>query len=92
MRKSDSGHLAGPPPGRGSGIVKNPKCGSDKARWQKNLERDPRVTCMVEAGTEYVQLRGVVIQGTAEPVDSRDEVARISAPGPGSCIASNGVY
>ena len=30
----------------------------------KNLERDPRVTCMVEAGTEYAELRGVVIQGS----------------------------
>ena len=45
----------------------------------KNLERDPRVTCMVEAGAEYAELRGVVIQGTAEQVDSRDEVVRISA-------------
>ena len=44
----------------------------------KNLERDPRITCMVEAGTEYHQLRGVVIQGVVERVDARDEIIRVS--------------
>ena len=44
----------------------------------KNLERDPRVTCMIEEGTEYFELRGVVIQGTVERVDDREEISRIS--------------
>jgi nitroimidazol reductase NimA-like FMN-containing flavoprotein (pyridoxamine 5'-phosphate oxidase superfamily) len=31
-----------------------------------NLRRDPRVTVLVEAGEDYSQLRGVMIQGRAE--------------------------
>lgn len=31
-----------------------------------NLKRDPRITVLVEAGESYDQLRGVMIQGTAE--------------------------
>jgi PPOX class probable F420-dependent enzyme len=36
---------------------------SQKAR---NLARDPRVTCLVETGDEYFDLRGVQVQGVAE--------------------------
>ena len=38
---------------------------SQKAR---NIERDPRVTCLVEAGEAYFDLRGVQINGIARPV------------------------
>ena len=41
---------------------------SQKAR---NLARDPRVTCLVEDGEDYFELRGVSVTGTAELV--RDE-------------------
>jgi PPOX class probable F420-dependent enzyme len=37
----------------------------------KNLERDPRVSCLVEDGEDYFELRGVSITGTAKLV--RDE-------------------
>ena len=37
----------------------------------KNLERDARITCLVETGTDYFELAGVSVQGTAEIV--RDE-------------------
>jgi PPOX class probable F420-dependent enzyme len=37
----------------------------------KNLERDPRITCLVEDGEDYFELRGVSVTGTAELV--RDE-------------------
>ncbi|WP_431972469.1 pyridoxamine 5'-phosphate oxidase family protein [Nocardia sp. bgisy134] len=42
-----------------------------KAKSQKavNLRRDPRITCMVEAGQTYDQLRGVSIEGRAEIID-----------------------
>ena len=30
-----------------------------------NLRRDPRITCLVEDGEDYFELRGVSIQGTA---------------------------
>lgn len=40
------------------------------ARSQKirNLERDPRLTCLVETGEEYDELRGASLTGTAELV------------------------
>ena len=40
------------------------------ARSQKilNLERDPRVTALVEDGVDYFELRGVSIEGRAEIV------------------------
>ena len=34
----------------------------------RNLERDPRVTALVEAGGVYEELRGLVIEGEAEIV------------------------
>ena len=40
------------------------------AKSQKviNLQRDPHVTCMLEAGTTYAELQGLVIEGEAEVV------------------------
>ena len=45
-----------------------------KAKSQKitNLRRDPRITCMVEAGETYDQLRGVSLEGTATITDAPD--------------------
>ena len=42
-----------------------------KAKSQKiqNLRRDPRISCLVEAGHTYDTLRGVELEGTAEIVD-----------------------
>ncbi|MFC3961216.1 pyridoxamine 5'-phosphate oxidase family protein [Nocardia jiangsuensis] len=47
-----------------------------KAKSQKavNLRRDPRVTCLVEAGDTYDQLRGVSIEGRAEVVDDPERL------------------
>jgi PPOX class probable F420-dependent enzyme len=49
----------------------------------RNLERDPRITVMVEAGQDYAELRGVQIAGTAQlstdPVDLADYGARFHA-------------
>ncbi|WP_040836886.1 pyridoxamine 5'-phosphate oxidase family protein [Nocardia brevicatena] len=47
-----------------------------KAKSQKavNLRRDPRVTCMVEAGETYDTLRGVSIEGRAEIIDDPDKL------------------
>jgi general stress protein 26 len=39
---------------------------SQKAR---NLERDPRISCLVETGEQYFDLRGVLVQGTARRID-----------------------
>jgi PPOX class probable F420-dependent enzyme len=37
-----------------------------KAQKVRNLERDPRATLLVEAGHEYTELRGVMIEAEAE--------------------------
>src|SRR5215469_15059432 len=48
-----------------------------KAKSQKvvNLRRDPKISCSVEAGESYDQLRGVAIEGLAVIIDdtSSDE-------------------
>ncbi|HVV35946.1 MAG TPA: PPOX class F420-dependent oxidoreductase [Acidimicrobiales bacterium] len=50
-----------------------------KAKSQKvqNLRRDPRITCSIEAGKTYDQLRGVSLEGTAEIVDDPDALWRV---------------
>tara|TARA_B100000686_G_C16723405_1_gene936323 strand:- start:711 stop:1148 length:438 start_codon:yes stop_codon:yes gene_type:complete len=37
-----------------------------KSQKIKNLERDPRISCLLEDGLEYEKLRGVQINGVAE--------------------------
>ena len=46
------------------------------ARSQKaiNLRRDPRLTCLAEAGQSYEELRGVQIKGQATIYDDRGTV------------------
>lgn len=40
-----------------------------KAQKVLNLKRDARITCMLEAGEEYQELRGLVVEGEAEVVE-----------------------
>jgi PPOX class probable F420-dependent enzyme len=42
-----------------------------------NLERDPRVTALVEDGVDYFELRGVSIEGRAEIVRDREAILEI---------------
>ncbi len=51
------------------------------ARSQKvvNLRRDPRVTCLVEDGNDYVELRGVSIRGRARLVEDYEQVRDLGA-------------
>lgn len=44
---------------------------SQKAR---NIARDPRVTCLIEGGTDYFELRGAMIYGRAEVVTAPNRV------------------
>lgn len=46
-----------------------------KAKSQKvqNLKRDPKISCMLEAGVTYDQLRGVSIEGTAHIIDDPED-------------------
>jgi PPOX class probable F420-dependent enzyme len=54
-------------------------CFETKAKSQKavNLRRDPRISCLVEDGATYEDLRGVAIEGTAEVTDDADLLWRI---------------
>ena len=45
-----------------------------KAQKIKNLERDPRITCLVETGDVYEELKGVELVGRGEIITDRDEV------------------
>jgi PPOX class probable F420-dependent enzyme len=58
-----------------------------KSQKIRNVERDPRVSLLVESGTVYSELRGVVIYGKAELVRDKEQVldilARVSAKSAG---------
>lgn len=48
-----------------------------KSQKAVNLRRDARLTCLVEAGTRYDELRGVQIKGRAIISDDRETVQQI---------------
>ncbi|MEZ0074417.1 PPOX class probable F420-dependent enzyme [Planotetraspora sp. GP83] len=48
-----------------------------KAQKTRNIERDPRVTCLIEAGDDYFELRGVMIYGTARLIDDPSVVLEV---------------
>ncbi len=48
-----------------------------KSQKAVNLRRDPRLTCLVEAGERYDELRGVQIKGQAVLKDDRETVQRL---------------
>lgn len=56
-----------------------------KAQKTRNIARDPRVTCLIEAGDDYNELRGVLLYGVAKPAENILEigmdVARRMTPG-----------
>ncbi|MBS4754325.1 pyridoxamine 5'-phosphate oxidase family protein [Nocardioides sp. zg-ZUI104] len=45
----------------------------------RNLERDPRISALVEDGTDYFELRGVSIRGRAEIVRDRATILEIGS-------------
>lgn len=48
-----------------------------KSQKIANLERDPRVSLLIESGTVYDELQGVVIYGSAELVRDTEQVIDI---------------
>ena len=44
----------------------------------KNLERDPRISCLLEDGLVYEELRGIQINGTAERLYSDPETVHFT--------------
>lgn len=48
-----------------------------KSQKVLNLQRNPKLTCMLEAGRAYNELQGLVIEGTAEIGDVPADTARV---------------
>lgn len=44
-----------------------------------NLRRDPRISALVEDGDDYMELRGVSIQGTATLIEEYDDIRSLGA-------------
>jgi PPOX class probable F420-dependent enzyme len=44
-----------------------------------NLQRDPKMTVMLESGKSYTELRGLVIEGEAEILDEPEQTAKVMA-------------
>jgi PPOX class probable F420-dependent enzyme len=60
-------------------VIDGDVCFETKAKSQKavNLRRNPMVSCLVEDGVVYDELRGVSIEGTAEITEDADLLWRI---------------
>src|SRR5262245_47388435 len=43
-----------------------------------NLRRDPRISCLVEDGDSYDQLRGCELVGTADVIDDTEQLMRVA--------------
>jgi PPOX class probable F420-dependent enzyme len=48
-----------------------------KAQKRRNIDRDPRVSCLIEAGDDYFDLRGVLLYGIARLMDEREAVLSV---------------
>jgi PPOX class probable F420-dependent enzyme len=44
-----------------------------------NLRRDPRISCLVEDGEDYFELRGVSIQGQARLIEEYDDIRALGS-------------
>ena len=49
-----------------------------KSQKVRNLERDPRLTALVEDGDSYAQLRGVMIRGRASMSTEKADVMAVA--------------
>jgi general stress protein 26 len=49
------------------------------SRKAYNLARDPRVTCLVETGTDYFELRGVMLYGSARALTDPNDVRYVGS-------------
>ena len=48
-----------------------------KSQKVVNLQRDPRITCLVEAGDGYAELRGVELVGTGTIITDTEDIIAI---------------
>jgi PPOX class probable F420-dependent enzyme len=60
-------------------VIDGEICFETKAKSQKavNLRRNPKVSCLVEDGATYEELRGVAFEGTADVVEDSELLWRI---------------
>lgn len=49
------------------------------SRKARNIDRDPRVTCLIEAGDDYFELRGLMMYGTATTLTEPNEVRYVGS-------------
>ena len=42
-----------------------------------NLKRDSRITLLTEAGSQYSDLQGIIVYGTAEIIDGKDSLEEV---------------
>jgi pyridoxine/pyridoxamine 5'-phosphate oxidase len=49
------------------------------SRKAYNLARDPRVTCHIEAGTDYFELRGLMLYGSVRVLTEPNEVRYVGS-------------
>ena len=67
----------------------------NKSQKIVNLQRDPRLTCLVESGDTYAELRGVEIEGTATITEAQDDLIAVGRsvmaryPAPGTVVNSD---
>lgn len=50
-----------------------------KSQKIMNLRRDPKITCMLESGKGYTELKGLVIEGEADIVEDTPFTAQVMA-------------
>lgn len=50
-----------------------------KSQKARNLARDPRVTCLIDLGSTYFELRGITLYGTVRTVTEPAEVRAIGS-------------
>lgn len=48
-----------------------------KSQKVLNLQRDPKITAMLESGKGYAELKGLVIEGTAEIIEDNAYTAQV---------------
>lgn len=60
-------------------VVDGAPCFETKAKSQKvvNLRRDPTISCLIEDGDVYEELRGVAFEGRGEVIDDADFLWRV---------------
>lgn len=49
------------------------------SRKAHNLSRDPRVTCLVETGEDYFELRGIMMYGTVKVLTEPNDVRYVGS-------------